>query len=114
MNDACIFCKIIDGKVPAKLVHRDAEVVAIEDVNPQAPTHLLVMPVAHVPTLLDLTADQMPLVGRILEVAGALARERNLERGFRVVVNNGPSAGQTVYHLHFHLLGGRPMQWPPG
>jgi histidine triad (HIT) family protein len=114
MNDACIFCKIIDGKVPAKLVHRDAEVVAIEDVNPQAPTHLLVIPVAHVATLLDLSAEQMPLLRRIFEVTGALARERNLERGFRVVVNNGPKAGQTVYHLHFHLLGGRPMQWPPG
>jgi histidine triad (HIT) family protein len=114
MNDDCIFCKIIAGNIPATIVHRDQDVIAIQDVNPQAPTHLLVMPLVHVPTLLDLTPAQAPLVARMLEVAGILARERKLEGGFRVVVNNGTGAGQTVYHLHFHLLGGRPMQWPPG
>jgi histidine triad (HIT) family protein len=114
MNDDCIFCKIIAGKIPAKLVHRDDDVVAIEDVNPQAPTHLLLIPRLHVPTLLDLKAEDAHLPGAILAVAARLARERELESGFRVVVNNGAGAGQTVYHLHFHLLGGRPMQWPPG
>ena len=114
MNDDCIFCKIIAGKIPAKIVHQDADVVAIEDINPQAPTHLLVIPRLHVPTLLDVKPEQAHLVASILEVTSRLARERRLETGFRVVVNNGRGAGQTVYHLHFHLLGGRPMQWPPG
>jgi len=114
VNDDCIFCKIIAGKIPAKIVHQDADVVAIEDINPQAPTHLLVIPRLHVPTLLDVKPEQAHLVASILEVTSRLARERRLETGFRVVVNNGRGAGQTVYHLHFHLLGGRPMQWPPG
>ncbi len=114
MNDDCIFCKVIAGKIAAKIVYRDDDVVAIEDIHPQAPTHLLIIPRVHVPTLLDLRNDQAHLVGRIFEVAGRLAQERKLEAGFRVVVNNGSGAGQTVYHLHFHLLGGRPMQWPPG
>lgn len=114
MNDDCIFCKIIAGTIPATFVHRDDDVVAIEDVRPQAPTHLLVLPRAHVPTLLDLKPDDGRLLGRIFATVDRLARERRLEKGFRVVVNNGRGAGQTVYHLHFHLLGGRPMQWPPG
>jgi len=114
VNDDCIFCKIIAGKIPAKIVHQDADVVAIEDINPQAPTHLLVIPRLHVPTLLDVKPEQAHLVASILEVTSRLARERRLETGFRVVVNNGRGAGQSVYHLHFHLLGGRPMQWPPG
>ena len=114
MNDDCVFCKIIAGRIPAQIVHQDGDVVAIEDLHPQAPTHLLIIPRLHVPTLLDLSPDQAHLVGRIVETAGRLARERKLESGFRVVVNNGAGAGQTVYHLHFHLLGGRPMRWPPG
>ena len=114
MNDECIFCKIIAGTIPATFVHRDDDVVAIQDVHPQAPTHVLVIPRRHIPTVLDLRAQDASLLGRIYEVANRLARERKLQDGFRVVVNNGPGGGQTVYHLHFHLLGGRPMQWPPG
>ncbi len=114
MNDDCIFCKIIAGTIAATFVHQDDEVVAIADINPQAPTHVLIIPRRHIPTALDLQARDASLVGRIHEVAHRIARERHLENGFRVVVNNGPGAGQTVYHLHFHLLGGRPMRWPPG
>jgi len=113
MND-CIFCKIIARTIPATFVHQDDEVVAIDDVNPQAPSHVLVIPRRHIPALVDLQPEDASLVGRIVEIANRIARERNLEKGFRMVVNNGPGAGQTVYHLHFHLLGGRPMRWPPG
>jgi histidine triad (HIT) family protein len=114
MNDDCIFCKIIAGTIPATFAHQDDEVVAIQDVHPQAPTHVLIIPRRHIPTVLDLRAEDASLLGRIYEVANQIARERKLQDGFRVVVNNGPGGGQTVYHLHFHLLGGRPMQWPPG
>jgi histidine triad (HIT) family protein len=114
MNDDCIFCKIIAGTIPATFVHRDDEVVAIQDAHPQAPTHVLVMPRRHIPTVLDLRAEDASLLGRICEVANQIARARKLEDGFRLVVNNGRGGGQTVYHLHCHLLGGRPMQWPPG
>jgi histidine triad (HIT) family protein len=114
MSEDCIFCRIVAGEVSAKFVHQDGEVVAFEDVNPQAPTHVLVIPRTHIPRALDVTPEHAPLLGRIFDVAGKIARERNLEEGFRLVVNNGPQAGQTVYHLHFHLMGGRGMKWPPG
>lgn len=114
MGDDCLFCKIATGQLPAKIVHQDDEVVAFVDINPQAPTHLLLIPRRHVARTLDLTAADGPLLGRIFEVANRIARERGLDDGFRLVVNNGPGAGQTVYHLHVHLLGGRAMQWPPG
>jgi histidine triad (HIT) family protein len=114
MNDDCVFCKIVTRAIPAKFVHQDDELVAIEDIHPQAPTHLLVIPKRHIPTVLDLKPEHARLLGRIFETANRLALERTLEGGFRVVVNNGPDGGQTVYHLHFHLLGGRPMRWPPG
>jgi histidine triad (HIT) family protein len=114
MNDDCIFCKIIAGTIPATFVHQDDEVVAIQDAHPQAPTHVLVIPRRHIATVLDLRAEDASLLGRIYEVTNQIAHERKLQDGFRVVVNNGPGGGQTVYHLHFHLLGGRPMQWPPG
>jgi histidine triad (HIT) family protein len=113
MND-CIFCKIIARAIPATFVYQDDEVVAIDDVNPQAPTHVLVIPRRHIPALVDLQPEDASLVGRVVEIANRIARERDLENGFRMVVNNGPGAGQTVYHLHFHVLGGRPMRWPPG
>ena len=113
--DTCIFCKIIERQQPAKIVYEDDQVVAIEDIQPQAPVHLLVMPRKHVPTLQDAEVGDEPLLGHLFTVAAQLARERQLEaRGYRTVVNNGPWAGQTVYHLHLHVLGGRVFHWPPG
>ena len=114
MNQDCIFCKIIAGEIPATFVHRDEDLVAIQDINPQAPTHLLLIPREHVARLLDLKREEAGVLAKIVEAANRLARERKLENGFRLVVNNGPGAGQTVDHLHVHLLGGRAMQWPPG
>lgn len=114
MNQDCIFCKIIAGEIPATFVHRDDDLVAIQDINPQAPTHLLLIPREHIARVLDLTHEHGQILGRIFATASRIARERKLENGFRLVVNNGPGAGQTVYHLHVHLLGGRAMQWPPG
>lgn len=109
----CLFCKIASGAIPATVVKRDDQFVAFRDTNPQAPTHLLVIPSEHVASL-DQTQDAA-LLGRLLAFARALARETGIaERGYRVVVNTNPDGGQTVYHLHLHLLGGRFMTWPPG
>lgn len=114
MNDSCIFCKIIAGEIPAKFVHRDDDVVVIPDVNPQAPHHLLVMPVQHWPNLPELARSGPPeLLGKLLGVAAQIGREQD-ERGFRIVANTGPAGGQTVDHVHIHVLAGRDMTWPPG
>lgn len=115
MRDAsCIFCKIIAGEIPAKFAHRDDEIVAIEDVNPQAPKHLLVMPVKHVANLPEFVGFESPeLIAKLLSVAGQLGREQSAA-GFRAVINTGPDGGQTVDHLHVHVLAGRVMHWPPG
>lgn len=113
--DSCIFCKIIKREQPAKIVYEDDQVVAIEDIRPQAPVHLLVMPRKHVPSLKEAGNDDEPMMGHLFTVVAQLARERQLEaRGYRTVINNGPWAGQTVYHLHVHVLGGRTFHWPPG
>ena len=114
MNRDCVFCKILAGTIPARFAHEDPELVVIEDASPQAPVHLLLVPREHIPTVLDLRAEHAALLGRIFATANRLALDRGLEGGFRVVANNGPGGGQTIYHLHFHLLGGRPMRWPPG
>ena len=114
MSDDCLFCRIVAGEIPATRVHEDDQVLAIRDVNPQAPTHLLLMPVAHVGSVADLTDADAPLAGRLLAVAADLARRERLDRGWRLVSNVGPDAGQSVDHLHLHLLGGRRMGWPPG
>ncbi|MBI5426892.1 MAG: histidine triad nucleotide-binding protein [Nitrospinae bacterium] len=114
MSD-CLFCKIIEGKIPSKKVFEDDRLFAMEDVNPQAPVHLLIMPKKHVATLLDLQDGDSSLMGAVFPAASRLARERNIDRsGFRLVVNCGAGAGQSVFHIHFHLLGGRAMLWPPG
>ncbi len=114
MSD-CIFCKIASGSIPSKKVFEDDEVFAFEDINPQAPVHILVIPRKHIPTALDLAPSDHALIGRLFETAGTIARERNIaERGYRLVMNTNPESGQTVYHIHLHLLGGRPMHWPPG
>lgn len=112
MSD-CVFCRIGAGEVPAEVVMEDGEVLAFRDLNPQAPTHVLVIPRAHVPSLEAI--EDRALAGRLLVAARDVARSEGLtERGFRVVVNTGDEGGQTVGHLHLHVLGGRGMRWPPG
>lgn len=116
MSDSnCLFCMIANGTIPAKIVHQDDDVVAFEDINPQAQTHLLVIPRAHVASLDALGEGDHEMVGRVIHRAAELARARGLmPDGYRVVMNCGPGAGQSVYHLHVHLLGGRAFGWPPG
>ena len=114
MND-CIFCKIASGAIPATLVHDSERVVAFRDLNPQAPQHLLVIPRRHIATLNDLTAEDGALSGELIEVARQLAAELGLaESGYRLVFNCNADGGQSVYHIHLHLLGGRSLRWPPG
>ena len=110
---ACIFCKVAAGEIPATVVKRGDGMLAFRDINPQAPTHLLVIPVKHVASLNDTSDPQ--LIGRLMLFARELAREVGIaDQGYRVVVNTNPDGGQTVFHLHLHVLGGRPMTWPPG
>lgn len=114
MND-CIFCRIIAGQIPAKKVYEDELMVAIEDIAPKAPLHLLLLPKRHFSNCLDMEQQDEATVGHLLRVAGQLAREQGLDQGgFRLVQNNGADAGQTVFHLHIHLLAGREFAWPPG
>lgn len=114
MND-CLFCKMIAGKIPVKPIHEDAQCIAIRDINPQAPTHVLVLPRQHVATLNDLAEGDEALAGHLLRVGALVARNEGLaERGYRVLFNTNADAGQTVFHIHLHVLGGRPMEWPPG
>lgn len=112
MSD-CIFCKVVAGEIPAAVVKRDDGFLAFRDINPQAPTHLLVIPTHHVASLNE--ARDPKLLGELLAFARDLAQEAGIAtRGYRVVLNTNPDGGQTVFHLHVHLLGGRPMTWPPG
>ena len=114
MSD-CIFCKIIDKKIPARIVYEDEHALAFEDVNPQAPVHTLVIPRKHIPTLLDIKEEDNNLIGHLVKVANKIANDKGIaERGFRIVTNYNPESGQTVYHIHLHILGGRQMHWPPG
>ncbi|HET7307634.1 MAG TPA: histidine triad nucleotide-binding protein [Gammaproteobacteria bacterium] len=114
MSD-CLFCKIIAGELPGDIVFQNDEFVAFRDINPQAPTHLLIVPRRHIPTLNDLTDKDAGLTGRLSLVAKELAtREGIAEDGYRVVMNCNAGAGQTVWHIHMHLLGGRTLTWPPG
>ena len=110
----CLFCRIAANQLPAKIVYRDADVVAFHDIAPQAPTHILVIPVQHIPSARDLQTSDTDLIGRLLIIATQIAREQNLEQGYRFVINTGPHGGQSVDHLHLHLLGGRHLKWPPG
>jgi len=111
----CIFCKIIEGKMNAEKVYEDERIVAVRDIAPVSPLHLLIMPKKHVVNLLDLQPEDDSLVGHIFRVAAHLAREAGFaDSGFRIVNNNNAGAGQSVFHLHFHLLAGRQMHWPPG
>ena len=114
MSD-CLFCKIIAGEIPSTKVCEDEEVIAFEDVNPQAPVHVLVVPKKHIPTLNDMSPDDNVLLGQMFQVAARIAKDRRThETGYRTVFNVNAGAGQTVFHIHLHVLGGRPMTWPPG
>jgi histidine triad (HIT) family protein len=111
----CLFCQIIERRAPAKIVYEDEQAVAVEDIHPQAPVHLLVLPRKHLSSLKEASAEDESLLGHLLTLAARLARERGLEsRGYRTVLNNGTWAGQSVLHLHVHVLGGRVFRWPPG
>jgi len=115
MSAECVFCRILAKKTPAKILYEDELVAAIQDINPQAPVHVLVIPRKHIPTVLDIGEGDNALVGHMFRVAGRLAGEKGIaERGFRAVMNCNREAGQTVFHIHLHVLGGRPMGWPPG
>ena len=111
----CLFCGIIEGKIQGDIVYRDDSLVAFKDINPKAPVHILIIPRKHIATLGDVGSVDAPLIGAIFIAAAKLAREHRIaDDGYRVVVNCGAAAGQTVFHLHYHLMGGRHMGWPPG
>jgi histidine triad (HIT) family protein len=111
----CLFCKLRDGGIPAKITYRDDDVIAFVDVKPQAPLHELVIPTRHVATLSEATPEDAALLGKLMLIATQRARDQGFaDSGFRVVMNAGKDAGQTVFHIHLHVLGGRPLSWPPG
>ena len=111
----CLFCRIVAGEIPATIVYQDDRVVAFKDINPQAPGHVLVIPRRHIPSLNDLTAEDDALVGEMIRRGAALAGDMGFtERGYRTVFNTNADAGQTVFHIHLHVLGGRRLAWPPG
>ena len=111
----CLFCSIATEKVPADVLYEDDNVVAFRDNNPQAPTHILIIPREHIKYAADLSESHSALLSQMFKTANKIALDENIsESGYRMVINNGKGAGQTVFHLHLHLLGGRPMNWPPG
>jgi len=111
----CLFCKIINREIPGSIVYEDERVLAFNDINPRAPTHVLIVPKRHVTTLNELSVEDDQLVGELVRRAAAIAKERGISAGgFRTVFNTNRDAGQTVFHIHLHLLGGRSMAWPPG
>ena len=112
--DDCLFCRIIRGEIPSKKVYEDEHTYAFDDINPQAPTHVLIVPKKHVLGLKEATAEDAELIGYCQLAAANIARQRSIEDGYRTVLNVGPRAGQSVFHLHVHLLGGRNLSWPPG
>ena len=110
----CLFCRLVRGEIPAKKVFEDKETFVFEDINPQAPTHVLIIPKKHIVDLKEAKEEDAGIIGKLHLVAAQIARNRNIENGYRTVFNVGPAAGQSVFHLHLHLLGGRPLTWPPG
>ncbi|MCX7912249.1 MAG: histidine triad nucleotide-binding protein [Dehalococcoidales bacterium] len=111
-NRDCVFCRIIRGEIPSNIIYRDAEVVAFPDINPVTPVHILIVPVKHIPSLAELSDADSPLVGRMVRVANELARRQGIApKGYRLTINSGADAGQIVYHLHMHLMGGRHLEW---
>lgn len=113
MSD-CLFCKIIAGEIPAKKVYEDEHALAFEDINPQGPTHVLIIPKKHIRGLKEAQAEDAELIGRLHLAAAQIGRQRGIEEGYRTVLNVGPKSGQSVFHMHLHLIGGRDMKWPPG
>ncbi len=114
MSADCLFCKISAKKIPSKIVYEDDDVFAFEDIGPQAPTHILICPHKHLASLDEAGTEDQAVLGKLQLIAAQLARKLNLLEGYRTVVNNGSGAGQSVFHLHLHLLGGRAFRWPPG
>ena len=113
--NSCIFCRIVEGGIPAKIVHQDEHALAFEDLNAQAPVHLLVIPKCHVSSVQDCQEKDQVLLGHLLVTCSKVARMKDIaESGYRIVTNSGVDGGQSVFHLHFHVLGGRHMAWPPG
>ena len=114
MSD-CLFCNIVNGDIPARLVHRDELITAFRDINAQAPVHILIVPNRHLAGASQLSSDHGPILTAMFMTAAQLARAEGIdENGYRLVINEGPDAGQSVFHLHLHLLGGRRLNWPPG
>ncbi len=114
MND-CLFCKLIAGEIPADVVYQDDDVFAFKDIAPQAPVHILVIPKEHIATINDANEEHQALLGKMMLTAKKIAKDQGLaENGYRLVINCNEDGGQTVYHLHMHILGGRSMAWPPG
>ncbi len=113
MSD-CIFCKIAAGEIPSNKAYEDEKVLAFYDLDPQAPTHILVIPKQHIKSAAEIDESNSVLIAHVFEVAAKIAKQLGLDNGFRIVTNCGESAGQTVHHIHFHLLGGRDFTWPPG
>jgi histidine triad (HIT) family protein len=114
VSEDCLFCKIAAKKIPSKVVYEDDDVFAFEDIGPQAPTHILIVPRKHFASLNEATAEDQAVIGKMHLVAAELARKLKLLHGYRTLTNNGSGAGQSVFHLHLHLLGGREFRWPPG
>ena len=110
----CIFCRIVRGEAPARIVYQDEDVTAFHDLHPRAPTHILVVPNQHISGMAVANPEDGPVLGKLLLVARRLAEQEDVVDGYRLVINNGRQAGQSVFHLHVHLLGGRPLGWPPG
>jgi histidine triad (HIT) family protein len=110
----CLFCKIAAGAIPVTRLYEDDLTLAFPDIHPQAPTHILIIPKQHIASLAHATPEDAPVLGHLLSTAASIAQQQNLTAGYRTVINTGQDGGQTVHHLHLHLLGGRPMHWPPG
>lgn len=110
----CIFCKIANGEIPSQKVYEDDKILAFKDLAPQAPVHILIIPKEHIASAADITAENSSVISHVFEVAAIIAKEKGLDNGFRIVNNCGDSAGQTVKHIHFHLMGGRDFGWPAG
>jgi histidine triad (HIT) family protein len=113
MSD-CLFCRILRGEIPSRKVYEDEYVYAFEDIDPKAPTHVLVIPKRHFAGLKEAAAEDAEVIGRCHLAAAEIARQRGIEKGYRTVLNVGPESGQSVFHLHVHLIGGRKLGWPPG
>lgn len=110
----CLFCKIVNGEIPSKKIYEDEKVLAFEDINPAAPVHILIIPKEHIDSINSITKENSQVISHIFELVPKLAKKNNLDEGYRLVTNVGELGGQTVKHMHFHLLGGRKMRWPAG